>query len=509
MSLFKKSKTEQSTSRQAPWKIAIIDDEEGVHEVTKLTLRKFNFEKRGVEFLSAHSGAEGLALFKANPDIALAFVDVVMETDDAGLNLVDAIRNELNNHTARLILRTGQPGQAPEEEVIRRYDINDYKAKTELSSLKLKSCVYTAIRSYRDIQTIEQGKRGMEDVLKSSSSVLASQSLAQFGTAVLKQTLTLLNLNNSVLYLSTQHTDLYGDTTMTVLGASGDLVGLCEPGISSRIPETIEEEIKQVLESKSHYQSKDLFIGYYPTGEDSHNILYVKLDHPLDALQRKTLEMFASNVAVIFQNLTHKEDIQKTQKELIMVLSDAIEMRSKETGGHVRRVILMTEFLSEKLHMSREFIETIRYSAALHDVGKISIPETILHKPGKLDPEEWEIMKTHAQKGYELLAGSDRIVAKMGAIIAKTHHERWDGQGYPEGLAGDDIPVEGRIMAIVDVVDALLSKRCYKPAWSPEEVKAYLHENSGKQFDPLITHIMIEHFDRILEIRATEPDEDE
>ncbi len=489
MSLFKKSKTEQSTSRLAPWKIAIIDDEEGVHDVTKLTLRKFSFESRGVEFLSAHSGAEGLALFKTHPDIALAFVDVVMETDDAGLNLVDAIRNELNNHTARLILRTGQPGQAPEEDVIRRYDINDYKAKTELSSLKLKSCVYTAIRSYRDIQTIEQGKRGMEDVLKSSSSVLASQSLAQFGTAVLKQTLTLLNLNNSVLYLTTQHTDLYGDTTMTVLGASGDLVGLCEPGISSRIPETIEEEIKQVLESKCHYQSNDLF--------------------PLDALQRKTLEMFASNVAVIFQNLTQKEDIQKTQKELIMVLSDAIEMRSKETGGHVRRVILMTEFLSEKLHMSKEFIETIRYSAALHDVGKISIPETILHKPGKLTPEEWEIMKTHAQKGYELLAGSDRIVAKMGAIIAKTHHERWDGEGYPEGLAGDDIPVEGRIMAIVDVVDALLSKRCYKPAWSPEEVKAYLHENAGKQFDPLITHIMIEHFDKILEIRATEPDEDE
>ncbi|AGP86129.1 DUF3369 domain-containing protein [Alteromonas mediterranea] len=509
MSLFKKSKTEQSAPRLAPWKIAIIDDEEGIHEVTKLTLRKFTFEKRGVEFLSAHSGEEGLALFKAHPDIALAFVDVVMETDDAGLKLVDAIRNELNNHVSRLILRTGQPGQAPEEDVIRRYDINDYKAKTELSSLKLKSCVYTAIRSYRDIQTIEQGKRGMEDVLKSSSSVLASQSLAQFGTAVLKQTLTLLNLNNSVLYLSTQHTDLYGDTTMTVLGASGDLIGLCEPGISKQIPESIADEVNQVLLSKTHLQTKDRFIGYYPTGEDSHNILYVKLNEPLDALQRKTLEMFASNVAIIFQNLTQKEDIQQTQKELIMVLSDAIEMRSKETGGHVRRVILMTEFLSEKLHMSREFIDTIRYSAALHDVGKISIPETILHKPGKLDPEEWEIMKTHAQKGYDLLADSDRIVAKMGAIIAKTHHERWDGNGYPEGLSGDDIPIEGRIMAIVDVVDALLSKRCYKPAWSEEDVKAYLEENAGKQFDPLITHIMLEHFDKILGIRALEPDEDE
>lgn len=508
MSLFKKSITEAVSVRKAPWKIAIIDDEEGVHEVTKLTLRKFTFEERGVEFLSAYSGEEGLALFEAHPDIALAFVDVVMESDDAGLKLVDAIRNDLDNHTSRLILRTGQPGQAPEEEVIRRYDINDYKAKTELSSLKLKSCVYTAIRSYRDIQTIEKGKRGMEDVLRSSSSVLASQSLSQFGSAVLKQTLTLLNLDNSVLYLSTQHTDLYGDTTMTVLGASGDLVGLCEPGISKKIPESIEEKVKEVLASKTHYQSEELFIGYYPTGENTHNILYVKLNSPLDALQRKTLEMFASNVAIIFQNLTQKEDIQQTQKELIMVLSDAIEMRSKETGGHVKRVILMTEFLSEKLHLSKEFIETIRYAAALHDVGKISIPETILHKPGKLDPEEWEIMKTHAQRGYDLLAGSDRIVAKMGAIIAKTHHERWDGKGYPDGLSKDEIPLEGRIMAIVDVVDALLSKRCYKPAWSEEEVKAYLRENAGKQFDPLITHIMLEHFDKIQEIRALEPDEE-
>ncbi|MEC8230264.1 MAG: HD domain-containing phosphohydrolase, partial [Pseudomonadota bacterium] len=144
--------------------------------------------------------------------------------------------------------------------------------------------------------------------------------------------------------------------------------------------------------------------------------------------------------------------------------------------------------------------------AALHDVGKISIPETILHKPGKLTDDEWEVMKTHAQKGYDLLSGTDRIVAKMGAVIAKTHHEKWDGSGYPEGLAGDDIPIEGRIMAIVDVVDALLSKRCYKTPWTVEEVKSYMRENAGKQFDPVITHIMLENFDRILELRNQAPD---
>lgn len=507
MPLFKKASSEPKVQGLRPWKIAIIDDEPGVHDVTKLTLKNFTFENRGVQFLSAFSAKEGLALFEEHPNIALAFVDVVMESDDAGLTLIDAIRNQLDNHTTRLILRTGQPGQAPEEDVIRHYDINDYKAKTELSSLKLKSCVYAAIRSFRDIKTIERGKRGMEEVLKSSSSVLASQTLAQFGTAVLKQTLTLLNLDNSVLYLTTQQTDLYGYTKMTVLGASGDLVGLVTPGITSQIPAPIKEKVTRVLESKTHFQSDDLFIGYYPTGEHSHNILYVKLHGPLNELQRKTLEMFASNVAVIFQNLTQKEDLQQTQKELIMVLSDAIEMRSKETGGHVRRVMLMTEDISRMMGMNDDFVDTIRYSAALHDVGKISIPESILHKPGKLDEQEWEIMKTHAQKGYDLLADSNRTVAKMGAIIARTHHERWDGKGYPDGLSGDDIPVEGRIMAIVDVVDALLSKRCYKPAWSEQEVKQYLTDNSGVQFDPIITQVMLKNFDRILEIRALEPDD--
>ncbi|WP_420933163.1 DUF3369 domain-containing protein [Alteromonas sp. A081] len=236
MPLFKKASSEPKVQGLRPWKIAIIDDEPGVHDVTKLTLKNFTFENRGVQFLSAFSAKEGLALFEEHPNIALAFVDVVMESDDAGLTLIDAIRNQLDNHTTRLILRTGQPGQAPEEDVIRHYDINDYKAKTELSSLKLKSCVYAAIRSFRDIKTIERGKRGMEEVLKSSSSVLASQTLAQFGTAVLKQTLTLLNLDNSVLYLTTQQTDLYGYTKMTVLGASGDLVGLVTPGITSQIP---------------------------------------------------------------------------------------------------------------------------------------------------------------------------------------------------------------------------------------------------------------------------------
>ncbi|MBW8191787.1 DUF3369 domain-containing protein [Neiella marina] len=509
MALFKEPAPEAAKSKLPPWKIAIIDDDPAVHDVTKLALRNFEFEDRSLDFLSAFSGEEGMDLMSNTDDIALAFVDVVMETDDAGLKLIEHIRQQHKNNTTRIVLRTGQPGQAPEEEVIRSYDINDYKAKTELSAGKLKSCVYTAIRSYRDIRTIELSKRGMEGVIQSSSSVLKSQTLVNFGTAVLKQTLTLLNLDHSILYFTSQHTDLYGDSNMTVLAASGDLIELTQPGKNAKLPAKIEAQIAQVLTSKTHYQSDDVFIGYYPSGKDSCNVLYVKLTNALTDLQKNVLEMFASNVALVFENLTQKEDIQQTQKELIMVLSDAIELRSKETGGHVRRVALMTEFLAKKLALSDEFIDTVRFASALHDVGKISIPEHILHKPGKLDAEEWQIMKTHAQKGHDLLANSNRIIAKMGAVIAKTHHECWDGSGYPNGLAGEEIPIEGRLMAVADVIDALMSRRSYKPPWSIDDVKQYIAEKSGTQFDPQLVSLALKHFDRFVDIRDQIPDDDE
>jgi response regulator RpfG family c-di-GMP phosphodiesterase len=167
----------------------------------------------------------------------------------------------------------------------------------------------------------------------------------------------------------------------------------------------------------------------------------------------------------------------------------------------------MTEMLAIAIGMKADFIETIRYAAPLHDVGKIGIPESILHKPGKLDAEEWAIMQTHAEKGYNLLVGSNRIIAKMGARIAYTHHERWDGQGYPRGLSQEDIPIEGRLMAIVDVIDALLSKRSYKEAWSVEAVREYILAQSGKQFDPVLCEASLDLLDVFASLHIHIPDE--
>ncbi|QIR14077.1 DUF3369 domain-containing protein [Shewanella aestuarii] len=514
MALFKKSsemskKVSSSTSSSvqlAPWKVVIIDDEPGVHDVTKFALSQFSLDGRKLEFFSCYTAKEGFQVLRDEPDIALAFIDVVMEYDHAGLDLVKQIREELHNHSTRIILRTGQPGSAPEEKVIRDYDINDYKAKTELTSAKLKSCVYTSLRSYRDIKIIEQSQKGMEKVISASSSVLRSNTLHHFGSAVLEQTLQLLGLNSSALYLTSYHEDLYQDTQMNLLAATGEMVSYSEIDSVESLPGEVKEYIIEAIALKTSLVRDNIYVGFYEFGNDVTSILYLQHNSSLNPLQVRILELFAANVSLTFENLAGKENVQQTQKELILIIGDAIEQRSQETGAHVRRVALMSEILAKHLNLSSDFIDTIRFAAPLHDVGKIGIPESILHKPGKLDADEWEIMKTHAEKGYNLLAASNRIIAKMGARIAYTHHERWDGQGYPQGLVGNAIPIEGRIMAIVDVIDALLSKRSYKPAWPAERVIAYLHEQSGKQFDPALCEASLALMDRFIEIQHEMPD---
>src|SRR5690606_1221564 len=235
------------------WKVAIIDDERQVHAVTKLVLGNTRIDDIPLEFLSAHNAAEGLRLFKDHPDIALAFIDVVIETDEAGLDLIHKIRNELQNHATRIVLRTGQPGSSPEETVIRTYDINDYKSKTELTDTKLKTCAYSSIRSYRDIVTIENSQRGMRKVIDASDSVLLSRTLHQFGNAILEHTIQLLGIDTTEMYLVSRHEDLYGDTELMLLAATGAAIELQHEWDTSIVPQQVQRQILRVLETKTSY----------------------------------------------------------------------------------------------------------------------------------------------------------------------------------------------------------------------------------------------------------------
>jgi len=192
---FAKKKNKQDTNGSC--KVLIVDDEPEVHTITKSVLRNLVFENKNIEFLSAYNGKEAIDILMKNSNVALVLLDVVMETDDAGLIVVQKIREQLGNKNVRIVLRTGQPGSAPEKEVIDNYDINDYKEKTELTSTKLYTTIMASLRSYRDLNIIERNKQGLQKIIIASKSIFQVKSLVLFTEGVLEQLVSILNLGDA------------------------------------------------------------------------------------------------------------------------------------------------------------------------------------------------------------------------------------------------------------------------------------------------------------------------
>jgi hypothetical protein len=188
-------------------------------------------------------------------------------------------------------------------------------------------------------------------------------------------------------------------------------------------------------------------------------------------------------------------ELEIAQAETVRRLSMAVEFRDEDTGAHIERIGRFSTLLAEAIGMSPEFCRRIGYAAPLHDVGKVAIPDAILLKPGALTPEERAIVETHAEEGHRLLRGSSSSILDMGATIALSHHERWDGDGYPRGLAAESIPIEGRIVAIADVFDALTSHRVYRAAFSVEKAIAMMLDQADRHFDPVLLHKFMEVLD--------------
>lgn len=193
--------------------------------------------------------------------------------------------------------------------------------------------------------------------------------------------------------------------------------------------------------------------------------------------------------------------IKRSSLETIYRLSRAAEFKDDDTGEHIIRIGHFSAAIAKHMGLSEQEVETILYAAPMHDVGKIATPDAILRKPGKLDAEEWVIMKQHCQQGALILEDSDSKLLQLAESIALTHHEKWDGSGYPHGLQGSEIPIAGRITAIADVFDALTSKRPYKEPFSLEKSFAIIQESKGSHFDPKVVDAFFAINDEILKIK--------
>ena len=515
--LFSGKKTIETSAFSAPWKILVVDDEPDVHTVTKLALSRFKLDGRALSFINAYSAEQAKEFLLNEQDLAIAFIDVVMETDHAGLELVKWIREEHKNKTIRLILRTGQPGQAPEEDVIVNYDINDYKAKSELDSRKLMTSVYSALRSYRDIMEIEQARRaqlnhrkGLERVLEATSGLFELRTLYRFADGLLTQVATLLNLDSETLLLTCNAMDAISghmeSAEIKILAGTGQFA---ESPANKVLPMHIDKLLRTALAQKRCLYEYNCFVGYFPTKSGLINLLYMDGIDKIDDLDKKLIDIFAINVGIAFENLLLNQEVEDTQSELILRLGDVVESRSKEAANHVKRMAEYCAKLALLAGLSETEAELLRRASPMHDIGKIAIPDAVLLKPGKLDDKEWSVMRQHPTIGYQILANSERPILKAAAIIALQHHEKYDGSGYPANLRQEQIHIFARIVAIADVFDALSHARCYKAAWPLEEVIDEMRKGAGKHFDPDLLELFINNIDIFVQVKENWKDHDE
>jgi len=495
-----------ATPKLAPWKVLLVDDEPDIHDITKLTLTRFRLDGRALTFLHAYSGAEAKEVLAREKDIALVFLDVVMEREDSGLEVARWMRQDLDNQFSRIVLRTGQPGQAPEERVIVDYDINDYKEKTELDRTKLFTTTFAALRAYRDIMKVEDARRvqqsyreGLERVIEASGHLFRQRSLKDFANGLLQQVVALLRLEQSMLLRLAGASLITGESKYEVLARIGDLG---EDAIGPELMAQLDEARHNRI-SKLH---GDTYVGYFPNNSGKASLLVLKGVEEISEIDVQLLDVFCSGVAIAFDNILLNQEITDTQAELILRLGDVVESRSNEAGNHVRRMAQVCHMLARESGMSDEETAVLMHAAPMHDIGKIATPDAVLLKPGRLTPDEWEIMKQHPTVGLQILDGSQRPILKAAAVIAHQHHEKYDGSGYPQGLKGEQIHPYARIVAVADVFDALTHERCYKDAWPLGQVRDYLREVAGKHLDPLYVDLLIRNIDKADEINRTWPD---
>ena len=337
----------------------------------------------------------------------------------------------------------------------------------------------------KDITEIENYKEILKDKLNDTSKSLDEninyttqyeEAINQF-TAILKT-----DVNNNITYINDEFSKLSGYTLEELKGINCENIRHENHVLSGDC-----RRLKETLSNNEH-----MSITFTNIAKDGSMYFVETIAYPITNVNGEIIEHLQ-----LMHNITElrnlHQEIEDTQKEIVYKMGEIGESRSKETGNHVKRVAEYSKKLALLSGLSVEKSEILFTASPMHDIGKVAISDSILKKPGPLTDEEFKIMQTHTTIGFEILKGSSREVLEAASVVANEHHERWDGKGYPNGLAGEDIHIYGRITAIADVFDALGSDRCYKKAWSDEKIYNVFESERGKQFDPNLMDLFLDN----------------
>jgi signal transduction histidine kinase/CheY-like chemotaxis protein len=350
------TETEPEDSPGRKWKIAVIDDDQAVHDGTRFALSDYSLNGQTLEILSAHSAAEGRALMRAHPDIAAVLLDVIMETDVAGLELVEYIRNEIKNETVRIILRTGQPGQAPERRVIVQYDINDYKAKTELTADKLFTSLTAALRSYQQLERMVQTRRGLEIIIDAASTLYDFKSMQRLAEGVLTQIASLLNVDCAgILVLRDDGTSI--DDEFSVLAGSGCYSRFTGNDGARALDTDVRTMVEAAFKRRKHEFADQRTVLYIRTGSGREVVVLLQAERPLSETDRSLVEIFGSRLSIAFDNVILYQQLQAANAQL----EDRVAQRTRALQQANRRLSAQWMRLQRANGFKNEILGTVAH----------------------------------------------------------------------------------------------------------------------------------------------------
>ncbi|WP_438277179.1 ATP-binding response regulator [Nitrobacter sp.] len=344
---------EASTVRK--WKVAVIDDDRAVHEGTRFALSDYSLNGQTLEILSAYSAAEGRELMRAHPDIAAVLLDVIMETDAAGLDLVEFIRNELKNETVRIILRTGQPGQAPERRVIVDYDINDYKAKTELTADKLFTSLTAALRSYQQLERMVQTRRGLEIIIDAASTLYDFKSMQRLAEGVLTQIASLLNVDCAGILVLRDGGAVNDD--FSVLAGSGCYSGLIGSAGQASLDSDLKQTVEAAFRRRKHEFVDHRSVLYIRTGSGREVVILLQAERDLSDTDRSLVEIFGSRLSIAFDNVILYQQLQDANAQL----EDRVAQRTRALMQANRRLSAQWLRLQRANGFKNEILGTVAH----------------------------------------------------------------------------------------------------------------------------------------------------
>lgn len=461
-----------------PWKVLIVDDEPDVHLVTEIVLKDFEYLNRNIEFLHAYNSNEAKNILTKTDDLAVAFVDVVMEQDDAGLRLVEWIRSKLGNKRLRIVLRTGQPGMAPEDKVIVDYQINDYKSKSELSSQKLKTTLVSALRGFCDITKLEQSQSGLEMMLDASRYSNFEKFAHLFAKGFIVQMTSIFD----------QDEELKGCVKGIVVYSNLDGFIIDGKGLyQGREGDSLSES-----EFDSFFAKANDYNLYAESFDDFNNEIFLKLAHPEYSI---TIAILLNDTVALSRRIAIHELFNKAlcrMQHRFPMSGEEGEMASHTNHDGINDLQFMEEGAIERIEpIFIKLIRNLKRQGHFLDVLTDDFIDLASLHLMTFDFESAFVRSNLQNTDFELVTDQSSFENEVEGMLL-SNHLRWDGEGNQPDIKKEQIPLLVRVLSVIYIYDKLLNGKGYKSFFNKKSSLEFLSSRSGIWFDPVVTDVFIE-----------------